>query len=83
MNLLIQVIFLLIQLIQIVLLVYVITTWVLPPYNSFRITLANIFEPVLAPLRNLIPPMGGLDFSVLVLFVILYIITNILAGILR
>jgi YggT family protein len=83
MNLLIQVIFLLIQLIQIVLLVYVITTWVLPPYNSFRIALANIFEPVLAPLRNLIPPMGGLDFSVLILFVILYIITNILASILR
>jgi YggT family protein len=80
---LIQAILLILQILQLVLLIYVITTWVLPPYQSFRVALANIFEPVLAPLRRLIPPMGGIDFSVFVLFIIIYIISNILVSILR
>ena len=39
----------------------------------------DITEPILAPIRRVIPPMGGFDFSVLVVFVLL----SMLEGILR
>lgn len=39
----------------------------------------DITEPILAPIRRVIPPMGGFDLSVLVVFVIL----NILEGMFR
>jgi YggT family protein len=37
----------------------------------------NITEPVLRPLRGAIPPVGGLDLSVLVLFLVLSILSRV------
>jgi YggT family protein len=45
-------------------LVYVITSWVSPGgYNPALAMLASLVEPVLAPFRRIIPPLGGLDLS--------------------
>lgn len=47
-----------------VVLIYVILSWVSPgQYNPATALLASVAEPVLAPLRRLIPPLGGLDLS--------------------
>jgi YggT family protein len=44
--------------------IYVILGWVLPPgYSPPMALLASVCEPVLAPVRRLIPPIGGIDFS--------------------
>ncbi len=44
--------------------IYVILGWVLPPgYSPPMAVLASVCEPVLAPVRRLIPPIGGIDFS--------------------
>lgn len=40
-------------------------------YNQFFMFLYQITEPILAPFRRLIPPMGGLDFSPIVPLVLL------------
>lgn len=40
-------------------------------HNPIGQVIYNVTEPVLAPFRGLIPPMGGLDFSPMILFVIL------------
>jgi len=40
--------------------------------------LHDLTEPVLAPLRRVIPPAGMFDLSFLVLFVLLIIIQNII-----
>jgi YggT family protein len=46
------------------LLIYVILSWVNPgTYNPMSALLSSIAEPVLKPLRGLIPPIGGLDLS--------------------
>jgi YggT family protein len=43
---------------------YVILGWVVPPgYSPPMALLASVCEPVLAPVRRLIPPIGGIDFS--------------------
>ena len=44
--------------------IYVLLGWVIPPgYSPPMALLASICEPVLAPVRKLIPPIGGIDFS--------------------
>ena len=44
--------------------IYVILGWVIPPgYSPPMALLASICEPVLAPLRRMIPPIGGIDLS--------------------
>ena len=44
--------------------IYVVLSWVSPGgYNPGAALVAAIVEPVLAPFRRLIPPIGGLDLS--------------------
>ncbi len=51
-----------------VVLVAVITSWMqLPPNNPIVYYSRMLTEPFLAPIRKLLPPMGGLDFSPLIL----------------
>ncbi len=47
-------------------------SWVNPdPYNPIVIFLKRSTDPVLAPLRRKIPPLGGIDFSPLIAIFIL------------
>jgi YggT family protein len=63
--------------------VYMLSTWVFPPYHTFRSTLASIVEPMIAPIRRLIPPVGGLDFSPLIFIVLVQVLVMILTGLLQ
>lgn len=50
-----------------VVLIYVVLSWVAPggSYNPAANLLASLVEPVLAPVRRLVPAIGGLDLSAL------------------
>jgi YggT family protein len=63
--------------------VYILSTWVFPPYHEFRMAIASIVEPMLAPIRRLIPPVGMFDFSAFIFLIIVQILANILTGLLR
>ncbi len=52
------------------------------PYNSFIILLDNVTEPLLSPLRRIIPKLNMFDITPLVAIAILYIIPLILKAIL-
>lgn len=40
-----------------------------------------ITEPILRPIRRIIPPMGGLDLSPIVVFVVIFFLQNWIASI--
>lgn len=63
-----------------VLFVYVLTSWFLDPYHPVRQTLGQWLEPLLQPIRNLIPPIGGIDLSVMVLMIAVQVIGQALAA---
>jgi YggT family protein len=45
-------------------LVYVISSWMSPGgYNPAIAMLSGLVEPVLAPFRRILPPIGGFDLS--------------------
>ena len=48
-----------------------ILSWVSQGRSPVDYVLLQLTEPMLAPIRRIIPPLGGLDLSVLVLFLIL------------
>jgi len=66
---LIQLVLGLLQLYTWILIIRALISWVSPdPYNPIVRTLALVTEPVLRPIRRLIPPhkLGGIDLSPLV-----------------
>ena len=61
------------------LIVRVIVSWVAPGSNHPAILLVEqIIEPLCMPARKILPPMGGLDFSIILVFVFIHLIDNIL-----
>lgn len=60
-----------------VLIVRALISWVSPdPYNPIVRILHQLTEPVLYPIRRVIPPIGGLDLSVMILILLLYFIRD-------
>jgi YggT family protein len=54
----------------------VVISWIAPSSSHPAIQLvAQITEPIMRPVRNVIPSMGGLDLSPIVVFLILQVIT--------
>jgi YggT family protein len=61
-----------IQFYFIVVLLYALLSWFAAAgYNPLQDTLARLCEPLLAPVRRVIPPLGGLDLSVLFVLIAL------------
>jgi YggT family protein len=77
-NALLIAIRLLTQFLTIAIFIRVILSWVAPmTANVFTEILFRFTEPVLAPLRRIIPTAGGLDLSPLAAIVLLQVITAI------
>lgn len=54
-----------------VLIIRAILSWVSQGQNPMEYVMIQLSDPLLNPIRRFIPPMGGLDLSMLVLFVLL------------
>ncbi|WP_375291270.1 YggT family protein [Qipengyuania sp.] len=51
--------------------------------SSFYMAINRLLEPVLRPIRNVLPNTGAIDFSPLVLIILLNVILIVLGGIMR
>lgn len=60
----------------------VIASYLLDPFHSVRRFLDNLVQPLLDPIRRLLPPAGPMDFSPIILMILLEVIGRVLAGIL-
>lgn len=79
-----KVIMLCIQIFWWSILIVIIAGWIAPgTYHPALALLAQITEPLLAPARRLLPPMGGLDFSPIVVILLLGVIQRILPDLFR
>jgi YggT family protein len=78
MLLLAQIVHRIIQFFILVIVVQAVLSFFMSPYEPIRRTIDRFVNPVLEPIRRVLPPTGGLDFSPFVLIIILYIIDAIL-----
>ena len=55
----------------------------MPPDHPVREALDRIVNPFLTPIRNIVPLAGNLDFSPLILIIVVQILSGFLINILR
>ena len=87
---LLQTISMLLNLVWWVFLIMIIMSWlisfnVINTRNQFVASvwriLNQITEPILRPIRRIIPPVGGLDLSPIIVFVIIFFLQNLIASV--
>lgn len=66
-----------------VLIIRALLSWVSQGYNPIEGVLHQLTEPMLAPIRRILPPMGGLDLSVLVALIALQFVQILFQDMLR
>lgn len=61
-----------------VLIVQVVISYFVSPFHPIRQTLDRVVEPLLNPIRRLIPAIGMFDFSPVILIVMVQLVSSIL-----
>jgi YggT family protein len=71
------------QLFTIIIIIDAVLSFILSPYQPFRQFLDRIVNPLLNPIRRVVPPIMNMDFSPIILLIILqgieYILLRLLA----
>ena len=71
------------QVITIIVIIDVVLSYFMSPWHPIKQTLDRLIDPMLAPIRRVIPPLGGLDFSPIILLVLVQLIASVLTNFLR
>jgi YggT family protein len=53
------------------------------PYHPISVFLFRVTEPILAPFRNIVPPIGMIDISPIVAIIVLGIVQQVLFLVIR
>ncbi len=78
-GLLIQSIDTLFKIMNVLLIIRVILSWIPhDPFNRLISIVNQLTDPILSPIKRLLPPLGGIDFSPILAFFLLEIIKTML-----
>jgi YggT family protein len=65
----------------ILILLKVILSYFVDPFHPFRQSVDRIVDPLLKPIRQVVPAIGGLDFSPLILLIVIEVVFRLLLSI--
>lgn len=77
-----QMIGLLANVLIVLIFIWVIVSWILPPYHPLREALDRIVDPMLAPIRRVVPLVGMIDLSPMILMILIELASRILVSLL-
>lgn len=66
------------QILVLLVIVSVILSYFMAPYHPIRLGVDRILEPMLMPIRRVVPLIGMFDFSPLILILLIQLIGNLL-----
>ncbi len=81
-SILAQMIGLIANVLIILIFIWVIVSWILPPFHPLREALDRIVEPMLRSIRNVVPTAGMIDFSPMILMILIELASRILVSLL-
>jgi len=70
------------QALVLIIIVDIIMSYFLDPYHPARRFVSQLVEPLLAPIRRVVPLVGMFDFSPAILIILVQLISNLLVKIL-
>lgn len=73
-----QTIGLFVELITILVLAHVILSYFMSPYHPIRSFVDRLVEPLLAPIRRVVPLVGMFDFSPIILIILVQLIARVI-----
>ncbi|HJQ13630.1 MAG TPA: YggT family protein [Anaerolineales bacterium] len=68
------------QLLVLLVVVSVILSYFMDPYHPIRRSINSVVEPMLAPIRRVVPLIGMLDLSPLILIILLQLLSSIIVS---
>lgn len=68
------------QLLVLLVVVSVILSYFMDPYHPIRRSIDSVVEPMLAPIRRVVPLIGFLDLSPLILIILIQLLSNIIVS---
>lgn len=78
MVLLIEIIDVVAQILVLLVIVSAILSFFMDPYHPVRRGVDNIVQPMLNPIRRVVPLVGMFDFSPLILIILIQVVSNLL-----
>jgi len=78
MSILITVVLLIRSILELLVIAYVILSYVMDPYQPVRRWVDSIVEPMLLPIRRVVPLIGMFDVSPIVLLILIRIISSLI-----
>jgi YggT family protein len=79
---LIRIIQTLAQIFSLILIADIILSYFMSPFHPVRIFLDRIVQPLLNPIRRILPTFGGFDFSPIVLLLLIQLLETVVINIL-
>ncbi len=70
------------QLLTILVIASAVLSFFMSPFHPVRNALDRIVDPLLAPIRKVVPPVQNIDFSPLIFIILLEIITSLVVRLL-
>lgn len=56
----------------------ILMSYFMDPYHPIRQGVDNLVRPLLDPIRRVVPPVGMIDFSPLVLIILIQVVSNLI-----
>jgi len=70
------------QVLTFIILAHIILSYFMDPYHPIRAFIDRLVEPLLAPIRRVVPLVGMFDFSAAILIILVQLIAGILVNLL-
>lgn len=65
-----------------VIIVDIIISYFMSPYHPFRLAIDRIVQPMLSPIRRIVPPLGMFDLSPMILLILVQVVESLLISLL-
>lgn len=82
MTFVVQVIDFVFRLVMLVVIVQAVLSYFMSPFDPIRQRIDRLVNPLLAPIRRVVPPVGMIDFSPVILIILLQLVNTILTRLL-
>lgn len=69
------------QVLTLLVILQVVLSYFMSPFHPLRRFVDRVVEPLLAPIRQVVPPIGMVDFSPLVFIILLQIVVSLISRI--